>query len=270
MIKQGTNMIKPSDQIQDTFRSLKLHYLAAHLDDFIAKATKQRLSPMQMLEKVVELEMEETKRRQVDSRLKSAKLGRFVPMVNFDWGWPKNIPRQTIDQLFTLSFIQEPANVILIGTAGLGKTMIAKNLGYQAAMAGHSVVFVEAADMLTDLGALDSPAAFKRLLAHYVRPQLLIIDEVGYLSHSAKSADILFQVISKRHERSATIITTNKAFKEWGNVFPGAGCVVALIDRLTQCSEIILVEGPSYRLKQAEDRQKDKNHKPISKKKEST
>ncbi len=250
-----------NERIGSDLSRLRLNYLATHLDDFIARATKKRLSAMQIIEQVAELELAEARKRLVDSRLKAAKLGRFRPMADYEWSWPKNIPRQTLDQLFTLAFVEEPANAILVGTAGLGKTMIAKNLGFQAAMAGHSVLFVEAADMLTELGAADSPAVFKRRLGHYVRPRLLILDEVGYLSHSGKSADLLFQVVSKRHEQSSTIITTNKAFKEWGSVFPGAGCVVALIDRLTQCSEIILIEGDSYRLKQAEDRRKRKTSK---------
>jgi len=251
-------MITPKDQILSAFKELRLHYLLTHCDDFIARATKQNLSAMQILEEIVALEIEESKRRLIDARLRAAKLGRFSPLSDFNWNWPKKIPRQTIDQLFTLSFIDEPANVILIGTSGLGKSMIAKNLGYQAALSGRSVMFVEAADMLTDLGGADSPGLFKRRLSQYIRPKLLIIDEVGYLSHSTKSADILFQVVSKRHEKSATVITTNKAFADWGSVFPGSGCVVALIDRLTQCAEIIHIEGDSYRLKQAEERSKNK------------
>lgn len=262
-------MTKFSDEpLIEALRRLKLNYLAQNLDDFIARATKQQLSVMQTLEQVVALEFSEGKKRLVDARLRAAKLGKFTPMPDFEWGWPKAISRQAIEQLFNLSFVAEPANVILIGSAGLGKTMIAKNLGFQAAVAGNNVVFVEAAEMLTLLGGAESPAVFKRRLARYVKPALLIIDEVGYLSHSAKSADLLFQVVSKRHEKTSTIITSNKAFKDWGTVFPGAGSVVALIDRLTQYSEIIVIEGDSYRLKQADDRKAAKNPKSKTLKKE--
>jgi DNA replication protein DnaC len=140
--------------------------------------------------------------------------------------------------------------------------MCAKNLAYQAALAGYSALFVETAAMLTDLEGQDGPRAFNTRLTKYLRPKVLVLDEVGYLSYSAKSADILFQVISRRYENSATIVTTNKAFKDWGGIFPGAACVNAMIDRLTHHAEIIRVTGKSYRLHESESRSKKPSSKP--------
>lgn len=246
--------------ITTSLEKLKLFYLAKNLDDFVSLATKQKLSPMQILELLMTKEQEDFKRRSTEARLKTAKLGRFNPVSAFDWAWPKKIPRETIERLFKLDFLDEPANVIFVGTAGLGKTMIAKNLGYHAVLAGKSVVFADTGELLRDLGGLDSTLAFKRQLAKYSKPDLLILDELGYLSaYSTKSADILFHIVSSRHEKKSTIITTNKTFKEWSTVFPGAGCVVAMIDRLTHCAEIIGIEGDSYRLKQSEERQRRQN-----------
>lgn len=242
------------EQMKTAFKKMKLHYLMHHLDDFVSLASKNKLAPRQLIEQLLSLEMQESQALSVQSRLKSAKLGKFAPIANFDWNWPKTISRPSIEKLLALNFIDEPANAIFIGTAGLGKTMIAKNIGYQAALAGKSVYFSEAAEALEELGSMASPLTFKRRIAKYTKPDLLILDEVGYLSHSAKSADVLFHIINRRHEKSSTIITTNKSFTDWGTVFPGAGCVVAMVDRLTECAEVLLIEGPSYRLRKSEER----------------
>jgi DNA replication protein DnaC len=166
-----------------------------------------------------------------------------------NWSWPKNLRKDVIDHLLKLSFVAEPANVILVGPSGTGKTTIAKNLAYEAIIAGRNVLFTEAADMLTDLEQQDSPRALKLRLQRYIKPDILVIDEVGYLSYTARAGDLMFQVINK-------ILTTNVAFKDWPQIFPGAACVVALIDRLTHRAEIVPVEGASYRMREASDRAK--------------
>src|SRR5690606_38575093 len=122
-------------------------------------------------------ELKDRQRRSTESRLKVAKIGKFKPMTDFDWTWPKSIPKDAIDRLLCLSFISEPTNVVLVGTSGLGKTMVAKNLAYEAAISGHSVLFVEAAEMMSDLQNQESPTAFRRRLAKYTRPALLVLDE---------------------------------------------------------------------------------------------
>lgn len=231
--------------------SLRLHYLASHYDEFVKTAIKQRFGPPEIIETIVKNETEERNRRSINARLSKAKIGKFKAMTDFDWSWPKSIPRDRIEGLFKLEFIAEPLNVILVSTAGLGKTMIAKNLAYEAAIKGHDVLFVEASEMISDLQQQDSPSGFKRRLARYTKPSLLVIDELGYLSFCAQAADLLFQVVNRRHERNSTVITTNKVFKEWGEVFPGASCVVAMVDRLTHHASIISIDGDSYRRKEA-------------------
>lgn len=243
------------DILKASLYNLKLNYTADHLENFINGKITSIKTPVEFLTWLVNSEIEENSRRSIQGRLRQAKLGKFKSMVDFDWNWPNKIDRATIERLFTLEFIEEPSNVILIGTAGLGKTMIAKNLAHQAVMAGHSALFVDTSDLLNDLGSQETPRAFKARIKRYLRPKILVIDEVGYLSSSAKSADILFQVISKRYEKSVTIVTSNKIFKEWGNIFPGAGCVSALIDRITHHSEIVQIVGKSYRLHESTMRQ---------------
>lgn len=256
-------MTLEQQELKVRLSNLNLNYLARNIDDFIARCTKKQLSPFEIIEQMAELEQREHSDKLVASRISAAKLLRFKPMIDFDWSWPTKIPKQTIERLFDLTFLEEPKNVILIGSSGCGKTMIAKNLGYQAAKAANTVFFTDASDLITDL-SVESQLLFKRRLAKYIRPKLLIIDELGYLSYTAKSADIIFQVVNKRHEVHSTIVTTNKPFSEWSSVFPGAGCVVALIDRLVQNSEVLLIEArESYRKKNSEEnikRRKDLNN----------
>ncbi|MNT42393.1 transposase/IS protein [compost metagenome] len=153
----------------------------------------------------------------------------------------------------------ENANVVLVGQNGLGKTMIAQNLAYQALMAGHSARFVTASEMLNELAAQDGASALNRALRKYCSPNLLVIDEVGYLSYGNDYADLLYEVVTRRYQKRSTVLTTNRPFKEWPEVFPGAACVVTLVDRLIHRSEIVQLEGESYRLREAKERETEKN-----------
>ncbi len=137
---------------------------------------------------------------------------------------------------------------------GVGKSTLAQNVAYQALIAGRTVLFKSASEMLGELAALDSDSALRRRLRHYAAPDILVINEVGYLSYSNRHADLLFELVSRRYETKSTIVTTNKPFKEWSEVFPNAACVVSLVDRLVHRSEVISIEGESYRLKEARER----------------
>lgn len=203
---------------------------------------------------LIEYEEEERHRRSLERRISRARLGRFRPMVDFDWEWPDTIDRPMIEELFTFSFAEERANVVLVGPNGVGKTMISKNLCHQAVLRGHTARFTTASEMLNDLAAQDGASALKRRLAKYCRPNLLAIDEVGYLSYGNRHADLLFEVITRRYGEKSTIITTNKPFAEWNEVFPNATCVGTLIDRLVHRAEIVSLDGGSYRLKEARER----------------
>ena len=146
------------------------------------------------------------------------------------------------------------ANVVFVGRNGVGKPMFAQNIAHQAVIDGHTVLFTSAGQLLGDLASLDSDSALRRRLHHYARPSLLVIDEVGYLSYSNRHADLLFELISRRYENKSTVVTTNRPFAEWREVFPNATCVVSLVDRLVHHAEILAVEGESYRFKEAQER----------------
>ena len=204
--------------------------------------------------RVIEIEDAERARRSLKRRLEDARLGAFKPITDFEWNWPTKCDRSLVEELFSLAFIQEAANVVFVGPNGLGKTMLLKNLAYQAVLHGHTARYTLASDMLHDLAAQDSTTALARRLHRYTTPTILAIDEVGYLSYDARYADLLFEVVTRRYQTRPILLTTNKAFGEWNQIFPNAACVVALIDRLLHRAEIAALEGKSYRLKEAKER----------------
>jgi len=207
------------------------------------------------LARVIDLEERERSRRSLKRRIDSARLGRFKPVADFDWTWPTKCDRSMIEELFSLAFIEEAANVVFLGGNGLGKTMLFKNLAHQALLHGHSARYTLASDMLHDLAAQDSSTALARRIRRYTRPTILAIDEVGYLSYDARYADLLFEVVTRRYElQRPVLLTTNKIFGEWNQVFPNATCVGTLVDRLLHRAEIVTLEGNSYRLKEAQER----------------
>ncbi len=225
---------------------LKLHGLIAHWQDI----TDEQHA---LLAQWLTWELAERKQRSLERRLSSAKLGRFKPLTEFDWQWPSKIDQAAVQRLMQLDFLTEASNIIILGSNGVGKSTIAQNLGYKAVMQGYTVIFTTAANMLNDLAAQDGDNALRRRLTYYAKAKLLIIDEVGYLSYSNRHADLLFEIINRRYEKNVTLVTTNRPFSEWNDVFPNAACVVSLIDRLVHHSEVLAIEGESYRMKEAQE-----------------
>jgi DNA replication protein DnaC len=242
--------------LPDQLTALGLRDTATHLDDVIALATKRRWSPTQLLEHLVERELHERTRRSLERRLARSRLGRFTPMSDFDWAWPKRIDRAAVETVLRLDFLADARNVVLVAAQGLGKTMIAQNIAHTAVLAGTHVLFTTAAQLLLDLGAQESTRGLARRLQHYATRGLLVIDEVGYLSYDARAADLLFQVVTRRYEKRSLVLTTNLPFSDWPTIFPNAATAIALIDRLVHHAEIITLEGDSYRRRVAEARRK--------------
>ena len=248
--------------LMNDLRRLGLLRTAEDLNDILARATRLRWSPTVLLEHIVTAELEERQRRSIERRLTAARLGRFKPIADWDWNWPTALDRPALERVLALDFLDRAENVILVGAQGLGKTMLAKNIVHQVVLAGHSARFITASDLLLDLNGQETARALERRLRHYVRPALLAIDEIGYLAYDAHAADLLFQIVSRRYEHRPLLMTTNLAFKHWDTIFPNASCAVALIDRLTHHAEIVVIEGDSYRKREAELSQKQRRTKP--------
>jgi DNA replication protein DnaC len=232
--------------------ALQLHGVLAHWAEC---ADQPWLDPLLGWEEA------ERSRRSLERRLRCAHIGRFKPLADFDWAWPEQCDQRAVAELMTLDFLNSATNAILVGASGLGKTMIAQNIAHQAVLNGHTVMFATAGQLLGELAGLDSDSALRCRLRRYAAPDLLVIDEVGYLSYSNRHADLLFELINRRHEKKSTLITTNKAFSEWSEVFPNASCVVAMIDRLVHHAEILSIKGESYRRKEAQERAAAKSKK---------
>ncbi len=238
--------------LKEQLTQIGLIALADGSDDFLARASKGRFSPRQVVEEIVRLELTEGAKRSLERRLERSRIGRFKPIADFDWNWPKKIERDVIERALTLDFVEEHRNLVLLGANGVGKTMIAKNLAYQAALAGHSVLFVTAAELLDDLRAEVAQTTFRRKLTKYASPQILVIDEVGYLSYDHHAADLLYKVVDRRYEKKSIVLTTNLAFRDWNTVFPNATSIATLLDKLTHHADVTMVEGDSYRVHESQ------------------
>jgi DNA replication protein DnaC len=241
----------PINSLSAQLQQIGLRAVPAGLDDFLARATKARWSARQILEQLAQSEGADRSRRSLERRLRLCGIKGFKPMADFDWSWPTSIERDIIERALTLDFLHDARNLVLVGANGLGKTMIAQNICHAAVLAGSSVLFRSAPALLEELHR-QSPEGRRRKLRGYANVGLLCVDEVGYLSFDDKAADLLYEVINRRYERKPLIVTTNRAFKEWNEVFPNATCIATLLDRLLHHADVTRIEGESYRVRESE------------------
>jgi len=216
----------------------------------ISQAAEENLSHQEFLKRLLSAEVAAKFERQVAARLAHAHFPFIKTIEQFDFNHPTSIPRAKIMAAMSLDFLKQNEGFVLIASHGLGKTHLAIALGYKAALAGVKTYFTKAVDMVNHLGAAQADHSIHKAMKLYTKPSLLIIDELGRLSIDQKQGEHIFNVLDARYERSSTIITTNRAFRDWGKVFQDEVCAKGIIDRLVHHSDIIKLEGVSYRIKE--------------------
>ena len=238
------------DKLEADLRMLGLNFMAELYNQSAATAARDAINHADYLAGLAVGELGQRRDRATIRRIKSARFPVVKTIDQFSWSWPKKINRMAVQNLFRLQFLEDNANIILLGTVGLGKTHLATALGYTACLAGKSVLFATAVDAINTLAAAQAASKLKAELKKYLSPQILILDELGYLPIDKHGADLLFQVISQRYERGSTIITSNKAFKNWPEIFNNDSTLTsALLDRLLHHADTQVIEGKSYRMK---------------------
>ena len=241
-------------EITDHLSYLKLPFIRENYESAAKTATRKQWDHIQYLTELVEQESTLRRDRSIKRRIKLAKFPVIKTMDQFDWSWPQKINRAQVKNLFRLKFIEEQSNVVLIGSVGVGKTHIATALGYQACLKNNTVLFTSTIDAVNNLIAAQHAGQLKQELKKYLKPSLLIMDELGYLPIDKNGADLLFQIISGRYERGSIIITTNRVFKEWPEIFNNDSTLTsALLDRLLHHTEAVLIEGESFRMRKAKE-----------------
>ena len=229
---------------------LQLHHFQSHYQVFASQAAEQQRSHLAYLAQLVEGEASMRDSRSIERRIKNARFPVLKSLDDFQWSWPKKINRPHIQNLFRLAFVATQTNIVLIGNVGVGKTHLAIALGHAACLNGHSVLFTTAVDIINTLAAAQAVGQLKREFHRYLKPAILIVDELGYLPIDKHGADLLFQIISQRYERAPVVITTNRVYKHWSQIFNNDSTLTsAILDRVLHHADTVIIEGPSFRMK---------------------
>ena len=237
------------ESVIEKCKALKLKAIAEHLEQTTVLAEHRNWTPLQMIDHLFELELQLRQKNRIERCFKQSKLYEKTTIDQFDFtfhGSRKN-QKSRIVNLMDLEFIKHRKDIILIGNPGVGKSFLAKCMAYAATQAGLKVLFTTAMDMINHLIAAEADHSMLKKLQYYQSQELLVIDEIGYLSLGTQGSNLFFQVISARHERKSTVITTNRPFAQWGEIFDNTTVATAIADRLVYNSEILILEGPSYR-----------------------
>lgn len=249
-MSRNKNAHRMSDELRQQLAYLKLPFMQEHVEDLIRQAATDGWSHVEFLRRLVEGEAALHQDRARARRIRQARFPVLKTLEQFDFTWPVKINRLAVRNLFRLTFIEDKANSILIGGVGLGKSHLAIALGYAACEAGFRVRFTTAIDVINTLSAAHNAGRFDAELRKYTRPDLLVMDELGYLPIDKHGANLLFQIISQRYERGAIVLTTNKAFKHWPSIFNNDSTLTsAILDRVLHHAETLVIEGKSYRMK---------------------
>jgi len=249
-MSQNRNARPMPDELHQQLLYLNLPFMREHCEELATQAAQHQWSHADYLRRLVEGETAARQDRARQRRIQQARFPVLKTLEQFDFIWPTKINRLAVQNLFRLKFIEDKANVIVVGGVGLGKSHLCIALGHAAAAAGFRVRFTTAVDIVNTLAAAQNAGRLAQEIRKYTRPDLLVMDELGYLPIDKHGADLLFQIISQRYERGAIILSTNKAYKHWPGIFNNdATLTSAILDRILHHAETIVIEGKSYRMK---------------------
>ena len=240
----------PHSRLEEHLKYLKLPFIRYHYQAVATRAAQKNWAHIDYLENLADGEAALRRDRSIQRRIRQARFPVIKTLDQFNWSWPKKLNRLQVKNLFRLKFVADKSNVIFLGGVGLGKSHLAAALGYHACLEGNSVLFATAIDVINTLAMAQAIGRMKQELKKYTRPSLLILDELGFLPIDKAGADLLFQVISLRYEQGALVITSNRAFKNWPEIFNNdATLTSAILDRLLHHADTVVIEGKSYRMK---------------------
>lgn len=239
----------PLDQVRSDLNALGLKDAATALDQVLDAATREKAPYTALLTDLLGVELRVRRDRYLTARMRLAHLPFHKTLADFDFSYQPSLDEGQIRELATLSFAEQAHNLIILGPPGVGKSHIAVALGIEAIQHGMGVYFVTAHALVDDLRQAHAENRLERRMRVYTSPKILVIDEVGYLPFDSLGATMLFQLVSARYERGSIILTSNKSFTQWGEVFTDPIIATAILDRLLHHSHVINIRGDSYRLK---------------------
>jgi DNA replication protein DnaC len=237
-------------QLTGLLERMKMEHLEAQLDAICEQASKKDLGYREFLTEALQTEWRGRHQKGVESRLKMARFPWVKTLEQFDFTFQPSIERKVVRELSGLGFVNRSENVIILGPPGVGKTHLAIALGVKTVEAGHKALFLSLESMITRLTRARRENRVERQLQQFVYPKVLIIDEMGYLPMNRDEAGLFFPLLTRRYEKASTIITSNKSFVDWGEIFNDQVLATAILDRLLHHCTTLNIKGESYRLKE--------------------
>ena len=237
------------ERLHAQLHELSLHEADALLEGHLERAARETATYADFLSDLLSEELGTRNHRALTMRMQLAGLPRDKTLLNFDFSFQPSVDERMIRELATLRFVGEASNVILLGPPGVGKTHLAAALAAEAVRGGFSAYFTTAHDLTSNLGRAAREGKLEARLKSYLRPRVLVLDEVGYLPLDEVGANLVFQLISARYEKGSIILTSNKSYAQWGTIFGETTIAAALLDRLLHHSTTLNIRGDSYRLK---------------------